>query len=378
MAEDHVVAPAGRAPGPAPAQAAAPAPSVSGEVVRAISGHLEPAMARCDFAIVVWDPSSGTILLANRAAAQVLGVELSTLIGRPKFELLTPRASVERAAEDLATGVIDSFHARWERSGRTISTWTRGIELDGRRVALSLAVPEDELERLGRHPTRRWPELALTVVGVIDRRWRVHSVSAEIEDLTGEPASAWSGRSLLAIVHPDDRSRLTGPSGGPPVEPASRCGVRLRHAGGGWTGACWLFAPLAASSASVAFSIVVPNLHDARADAGNRVDALERHLRRIGAEVRAAGVLDGLTATPVEALHPTLNELSTRQWQIVNLLLRGERVPAIARALYLSQSTVRNHLTTIFRRFGVHSQSELLQVLTRPPHEPAGHDASHS
>jgi DNA-binding NarL/FixJ family response regulator len=31
--------------------------------------------------------------------------------------------------------------------------------------------------------------------------------------------------------------------------------------------------------------------------------------------------------------------------------------------LFLSQSTVRNHLSTIYRKVGVHSQSELLSRL---------------
>jgi hypothetical protein len=35
---------------------------------------------------------------------------------------------------------------------------------------------------------------------------------------------------------------------------------------------------------------------------------------------------------------------------------RGERVLPIARDLYLSQSTVRNHLTAAFQRLGVHFQ----------------------
>jgi hypothetical protein len=45
----------------------------------------------------------------------------------------------------------------------------------------------------------------------------------------------------------------------------------------------------------------------------------------------------------------------------------------IASQLYVSQSTVRNHLATIFHKFGVHSQAELLELLTpRPPSEPGG------
>jgi EAL domain-containing protein (putative c-di-GMP-specific phosphodiesterase class I)/DNA-binding NarL/FixJ family response regulator len=56
-------------------------------------------------------------------------------------------------------------------------------------------------------------------------------------------------------------------------------------------------------------------------------------------------------------------KLSTRQLEVLRRLLAGERVPSIARALYLSQSTVRNHLSVIFQRLGVHSQEELIQLL---------------
>jgi DNA-binding NarL/FixJ family response regulator len=60
-----------------------------------------------------------------------------------------------------------------------------------------------------------------------------------------------------------------------------------------------------------------------------------------------------------------LDDLSSRQWQILVRLLRGERVPTIARAMNLSPSTVRNHLSTIYKRVGVHSQAELIEKFPR-------------
>jgi DNA-binding CsgD family transcriptional regulator len=62
----------------------------------------------------------------------------------------------------------------------------------------------------------------------------------------------------------------------------------------------------------------------------------------------------------VEALH---EELSARQREILTHLARGERVDEIAAAIYISSSTVRNHLSMIYRKFGVRSQAGLLVKL---------------
>ena len=53
---------------------------------------------------------------------------------------------------------------------------------------------------------------------------------------------------------------------------------------------------------------------------------------------------------------------SPRQWEVLTRLLQGERVPRIAEELFLSQSTVRNHLADMFKKMGVHSQEELLDL----------------
>ena len=56
-------------------------------------------------------------------------------------------------------------------------------------------------------------------------------------------------------------------------------------------------------------------------------------------------------------------QLTTREMEIVRLLVAGHRVRSISQRLFLSQSTVRSHLSTIFSKFGVRSQSELLDLL---------------
>jgi DNA-binding CsgD family transcriptional regulator len=91
---------------------------------------------------------------------------------------------------------------------------------------------------------------------------------------------------------------------------------------------------------------------------------LRQHLARIAREVEATGVVTFASAPEPSAV-PGLHDLSAKQWEVLTRLLRGERVTTIARAMYLSPSTVRNHLTTIYRKVGVGSQAELLELLHR-------------
>jgi PAS domain S-box-containing protein len=60
---------------------------------------------------------------------------------------------------------------------------------------------------------------------------------------------------------------------------------------------------------------------------------------------------------------PGLERLSRREIEVVRMLLLGDRVPVIARQLFISQSTVRNHLSSVFRKMRVSSQQELIVLL---------------
>jgi DNA-binding NarL/FixJ family response regulator len=107
------------------------------------------------------------------------------------------------------------------------------------------------------------------------------------------------------------------------------------------------------------------------------VSELERHLWRIAAEVEASGILLRMGSASSLALrrHPGAASLSPKQWEILRRIVGGERVPTIAQDLYVSQSTVRNHLSAIFDRFGVHSQVELLALLAKTDVLPSQTDA---
>ncbi|MCP4539662.1 MAG: response regulator transcription factor [Chloroflexi bacterium] len=55
--------------------------------------------------------------------------------------------------------------------------------------------------------------------------------------------------------------------------------------------------------------------------------------------------------------------LSEREVEILRLAKRGLPNPQIAQSLHISPGTVRNHLSTIYRKLGVHSRHEALEIV---------------
>jgi len=95
---------------------------------------------------------------------------------------------------------------------------------------------------------------------------------------------------------------------------------------------------------------------------GGRIHELESALTEIVESARE--VLGASNAESLKGLSSAaLDRLSRREREVLLLLLRGKRVPAIAAQLYISPSTVRNHLSRVFHKFGVATQSELLHLL---------------
>ncbi len=126
------------------------------------------------------------------------------------------------------------------------------------------------------------------------------------------------------------------------------------------------FAPYCDVLANIANAVAL-RLDARRSQAETRAQAerianLERRLWRIAREFQGAEVLAGSPQFADPYTLPGVAEFSPRQWEVLARLLRGERVPRIAEELFLSQSTVRNHLADMFKKTGVHSQEELIDL----------------
>ena len=58
-----------------------------------------------------------------------------------------------------------------------------------------------------------------------------------------------------------------------------------------------------------------------------------------------------------------IDPLSARECEVTDLMRHGNTVAAIARRLYISENTVRGHTKSIYRKLGIHSKQELIDLL---------------
>jgi DNA-binding CsgD family transcriptional regulator len=275
--------------------------------------------------------------------------------------LLAEHVTIDSAHRPLAelvlSGTVDSFEAKVSspRAGTTpveFGVWVRALAHPGeaRRLALAAVVEGGGAVATIRLPGRVTPMAA----GAVDEEWTCEWVTADVTTLLGYRPADLVGTPLLALAHPtiagDLVVALTHAVEG---RGGSVLHARLRGRDDEWRTVQMALSPRPDDRAGVIF-LLLPEDHGRRHDLADVDRQVERATRDRHVMLLAR---DG--AWP-QGTHPGL---SSRQWEIVTRLQRGERVPGIAAALFLSQSTVRNHLTAVFRKFGVHSQAELLATL---------------
>lgn len=330
------------------------------------TGGLPDAVRWLSVPLVLVDMRDRTIVSLTRPAAALLGVEPSTVIGLPTVDLLWEgdREKGRAALDALEEGTIQFYRSRrlFQATGgrQTPGTvWVRVLEEGDRRFALlQLGAGSDTdrsplVDHLGYEPTTM-------VLGVVDPSWTITWISSDVSALLGLKPADVIGRVLLGAVQEDDVNRLLRAA----VETGDRCLVSLtlhvRDVDDLWTAVRCVLTSVTRDG--LRFFILLADDDDGE-DPARRLSKLESHLRRIAAEVEASGVLVRVGPPPDADRLPQLRSLSLRQFDILSRLAAGERVAGIASDLHVSQSTVRNHLSAIFERFGVHSQAQLLALL---------------
>jgi DNA-binding NarL/FixJ family response regulator len=60
-------------------------------------------------------------------------------------------------------------------------------------------------------------------------------------------------------------------------------------------------------------------------------------------------------------MRPVRSALTSREWEVLDLLTVGHTTPVIAAELYLTANTVNSHIKSILRKLRVHSRAEAVQ-----------------
>jgi DNA-binding CsgD family transcriptional regulator len=205
-----------------------------------------------------------------------------------------------------------------------------------------------------------------SVLGTVDDQLRLDRVTSDVSDLLGYDADELLGQSAFMAVHPEDVAGILLLAAHAAASSGGAAGrIRLRHRSGEWL-ACRVAVMALAGTKAGSFAFSLSPMEDERELDSGRVRELEDHLRRIAREVTASGVAAMGTTVPTALEVPALARLTSREYEIVVRIVSGQRVPVIARQLFLSESTIRNHLTSAYRKLGVGSQLELLEKLKLP------------
>lgn len=313
-------------------------------------------------AVILTDLQTYEVVAANERAASLFGVPLDELIGDNVISRIQAdeqeRARAAYAA--MATRSIDGYQVkrsviRPDGQRMALHVWGKRIEVAGRLLGLWFLLPEREFAA-GSPSWATAPELVLAVT---DHDWQIEYMSADASLLEAQGAEM-RGFPLLGLVHPSVAEEFMGAAG---RVADGHMGItvrtRMRLGNGGWAER-YCFVTRMCEHQPPRLGVVIsaaPTFRDGHGE--NRLDAEVEHCAM---EARASQIIETL---PALSSLPAGDELSARQTEIVCRLIAGESVPDIARAMFLSPSTVRNHLSAIYRKFGVHSQSELLASIVR-------------
>jgi len=329
-------------------------------------GLLGAGLSSVRLALGVVDLSDLTIRAISDAGCALLGLPPDRVVGRPVADVIDPvdRPAILGALDLMRRGYLEFYRAHRNAVGPAapktgLCAWVRRMDLDGRPHAFVRWV--DPQIPPGPWPTGVDVFAKAVAIAITDARGIVGTAALFPDRADDYSLDAFVGTRLppstqvgnLVTLADVRAARIRGVSiaFGVPVRTRTGTSVELEAiatamaGSGGWLAVLVEMAPRASS----------------------REAELMGHLWRIAAEVEASGVLVRAGATPGLALMriPEAASLTPRQWEVLQRLVAGQRVPTIAQQLYLSQSTVRNHLAAIFQAFGVHSQAELLAAVTR-------------
>jgi DNA-binding CsgD family transcriptional regulator len=322
------------------------------------------------FPALVLEVPSQRIVAAGPRASHLLDPTGATVVDHLLEEFTADRPVL--GTDLLAGGRLNGFESfRILRRARgadvKVRMWVRTFERQSpTRLVLLILVADEPMK--GPHLRSELEELPPTpaVVGTVNAQWQIERISADAEDLFDVPVADLIGLTLADLVAKSDVPVLMGA-----FETASKGtnGVTVvvdvhprGNDGADKAIACEILLLPLHPALSCAFVLLPTPLSTSKDQTTESLPAILGRLGK-GAEIAhlARGVFSGATDRDV----PGLADLTTRELEIVGRLLDGDRAPAIATRLFVTQSTVRNHLAAVFAKLGVNSQQQLLNLFRR-------------
>jgi len=306
-------------------------------------------------ALIVEVPSERVIAVSP--AAQILfSSQRSELVGC-RVEALT--VDTPKGALDLlVAGRLNGYEANHQfrlRDGSSVPlrTWVRtiGEEIPLRHVLFVFTT--DSLPAPSATPSL--PKDFNALIGTIDASLKVDRACTDCDTSSSGPMEL-VGQSIFQIVHVDD---LTGLMWALAQSTSTAKGVALHvhvHREHGQAQLCQLL--LLPMDPPPTFAFALRPIEQSEGLPESEVDAPSGETRGIDV-FGSSRDLASISETQI----PGISELSARELDVLTRLLAGYRVPAIAKVLFISQSTVRNHLSAIFRKLNVESQQELIDLV---------------
>lgn len=330
----------------------AAAASLMREIMDVISHSHAPVM--------VLQVPSFVITAASPGAHELLDALAQPLIGRSLMDLTEGYPSGAMAL--LAAGRITGYETLQvlKLTGQRRRLWISALPDTGpTRVVIAMLLKEDASGRV-LVPWKDDDALS-PVIGSTDARLMIDRVSSEVFESLGYRAQEIIGTSFLALIAQEDIADVLSALA---QTSKHKEGVTLRV---GAVGAdlvpvtCQLVLLPLTPAPSCAFALLTEE-SDGPADERAIADLITR----LGRRIRSAMTSHAVASAPLRS-DVDLGGLGSRDLEIVTRLVAGDRVASIAKRLFLSEGTIRNHLSSVFGKLGVRTQQELIELLRPAP-----------
>lgn len=329
----------------------------AGDLARVAAEVLEAS----PFPALVLEVPTERIVAASASAARLIDPDGGMVVGRLLEDFTADRPT---PGPDLfAGGRLNGFETfrvlrRSRGADLKVRMWIRSFDHQPSSEFVLVVVVADTALSGPRAPD--WQE-APAVVGIAGADLRVERISGDAAQLFDRPVDDVLGTSLLALVADEDTATcLTALNEAAASQTGITVYLNLRAGVDGSSIRCEaLLLPLQPAPGCAFVLLPMP----AGTSVGHVSSDLSAILHRLGRGAEVAELARGIFRGISERHMPGVNRLTTRELEIVSRLLEGDRPPAIATKLFLSQSTVRNHLASVYGKLGITSQQELLTMM---------------